>query len=171
MTRHGRSTLGAGILLVLAGAVLLTMNLVPGLKETINITFGWPWIVIGVGAALLFFGLLVGEPGMAVPAMIVAGIGGILYYQETTGDWGSWAYAWTLIPGFVGLGAFLSETLDGKFRKGVREGIRLVLVSAVMFLIFAGFLGGPNLLGEYWPVLLVLLGIYLLASPWIKNRK
>lgn len=171
MTRHGRTSLGAGILLVLFGGGLLALNLVPGLKEAINITFTWPWIVIGVGGAMLFLGLLTGAPGMAVPAMIVAGIGGILYYQDQTGDWESWAYLWTLIPGFVGLGVFISELLEGHLREAVRAGARLMLISIVMFLIFASFLGGPNLLGDYWPVLLILLGIYFLASPWVRFKK
>ena len=171
MTRHGRTSLGAGILLVLLGGGLLAINLIPGLRESINFTFTWPWIIIGVGVAMLFMGLLLGAPGMAVPAMIIAGVGGILYFQDLTGRWESWAYLWTLIPGFVGLGVFISELLDGHFREALRSGIRLVLISCVLFLIFAAFLGGPNLLGAYWPALLILLGIYLLASPWIKYKK
>jgi phosphatidylserine synthase len=120
---------------------------------------------------MLFIGLLSGAPGMAVPAAIVAGIGCILYYQDQTGNWGSWAYLWTLIPGFVGLGVFISEILEGHLREAVRSGVRLMLISVVLFLIFAAFLGGPNLLGAYWPVLLILLGIYLMASPWVKFKK
>jgi hypothetical protein len=61
--------------------------------------------------------------------------------------------------------------LEGHFREALRSGVRLVLISSVLFLIFAALLGGPNLLGAYWPVLLILLGIYLLASPWIKYKK
>ena len=171
MSRHGRMSLGAGILLVLLGGGLLAYNLIPGLKEALNITFTWPWIIIGVGGAMLLIGLLSGAPGMAVPAAIVAGIGGILYYQDQTGNWESWAYLWALIPGFVGLGVFISELLEGHLREAVRSGVRLMLISIVLFLIFAAFLGGPNLLGAYWPVLLILLGIYMLASPWVKLKK
>jgi hypothetical protein len=38
------------------------------------------------------------------PGSILAGIGGIFYYQNLTNDWESWAYIWALIPGFVGIG-------------------------------------------------------------------
>jgi hypothetical protein len=55
---------------------------------------------------------------MAVAACIIGGIGGILYWQSYTGDWASWAYVWTLIPGFSGIGiifdrqfGFLKETM------------------------------------------------------------
>ena len=63
----------------------------------------WPLIVVAVGAGLLVLGLLVGAPEMAIPAVIVGGIGGILYYQNLSGNWASWSYLWTLIPGFSGL--------------------------------------------------------------------
>jgi len=53
MTRHGRMSLGAGILLLLLGGGLLAVNLIPGLREAINFTFTWPWIIIGVGGAIL----------------------------------------------------------------------------------------------------------------------
>ena len=42
--------------------------------------------------------LLTGQPGMLVPACIVGGIGGMLYWQNLTGDWASWSYSWSLIP-------------------------------------------------------------------------
>ena len=81
-----------------------------------------------VGACLLIFGLLAGAPGMAVPATIVAGIGGILAYQNATGDWTSWSYVWSLIPGFVGLGIMLSALLGDGGREGFRSGLSLVFI-------------------------------------------
>jgi hypothetical protein len=100
------------------------------------------WVVIAGGVVLLI-GLLVGAPGMAVPACIVAGIGGILYYQNATGDWGSWAYVWSLIPGFVGVGTILAGLLGQDFRQSVRSGLNLILISLIMFLFFAAV---------FWPI-------------------
>ena len=115
MESHRRTNLLGGIVLILVGGILLAAQLFPGLGLTLNITFSWPLILVGVGILLLLLGLLVNEPGMAVPACIVAGIGGILYYQNATGDWASWAYAWALIPGFVGVGTILAGPVWGKF--------------------------------------------------------
>lgn len=165
MSRRRRTSLVGGIILVLLGAWLLAVQLVPGLDKLINIEFTWPWIIIGVGVLLFVFGLVAGEPGMAVPACIVAGIGGILYYQYTTGDWASWSYAWTLIPGFVGVGSILAGLLGDNRGRSIRDGLNLLVISAVLFLIFGSFLGGLNLLGNYWPVLLILLGVWLLLRP------
>jgi hypothetical protein len=54
----------------------------------------WPLNIVAVGGLILFIGLVTGSPGMAVPAAIVAGIGGILYYQNRFEDYTSWSYMW-----------------------------------------------------------------------------
>jgi len=154
------------LILVLLGVWFLAMQWVPGLRPW----FSWPWIVIGVGIFLLMIGLLTGVPEMAVPACIVGGIGGLLYWQNATGNWESWRYAWTLIPGFVGVGVFLSGLLGEKPRKSMREGINLILVSLALFVVFSAFTGSPNLLGDYWPALLILWGLYLLIRPLFRSR-
>lgn len=73
MDAQKRSSLGLGVVLIVLGAIFLLNQFIPGF----GLVLSWPWIVIGVGAALLVVGLLVGAPDMAVPAFIVAGIGGI----------------------------------------------------------------------------------------------
>jgi hypothetical protein len=131
----------------------------------------WPLIVIGVGAFLFLFGLLVGAPGMAVPASIVAGIGGILMWQNATGEWESWAYAWTLIPGFVGVGIALEGLFGGRARKAISDGAWMILISLTLFLVFGSFLGGPVALGGYWPALLIVLGVLFLFRSLFSFRK
>jgi hypothetical protein len=115
------------------GGWFLAVQLVPGLGEWIQVEVSWPLIVIGVGVLLLLFGLLAGAPDMAVPATIVAGIGGLLYWMNNTGNWASWAYAWTLIPGFVGIGVILAGLFGGRMRSALREGGGLLVISLVMF--------------------------------------
>jgi len=100
-----------------------------------------------------------------VPAAIVAGIGGIFYYQNVSGNYDSWSYMWALIPGFVGVGTVLQGLLGENTGHNLKRGLNLMVVSAVLFLIFAAFLGGWNILGEFGPaVLLILLGVYVLGS-------
>jgi hypothetical protein len=169
MSRRQRSNTILGLLLILAGAAFLARQFYPSLLIWRYFAFSWPWYVIGAGALLLLLGLLAGAPGMAVPAAIVAGIGGLLYWQNATGNWDSWAYTWTLIPGFVGLGIILEALLEGKLRSGLRAGGSLVVMSAILFVVFASFLGGPVLLGTYWPVLLILVGLWFIIRGLLRR--
>jgi hypothetical protein len=170
MNRTNRSRIGIGLVLVLIGAWLLAAQFVPALQAWTLNEVTWPLAVIGVGVLLAVVGLVTWAPGLMVPACIVGGIGGLLYWQNTTGNWESWAYAWTLIPGFVGVGVFLSELLTGKVRQAMNGGGVLIIISLVMFLIFSSFLGGPSILGAYWPVLLILLGLIILAQVLFRPR-
>ena len=170
MNRETRSNLVIGLLLIVLGGWFLAGQFVPDLKFWINAEKSWPLFVIGAGLLLLVLGLLTQTAEMAIPACIVGGIGGLLYWQNTTGNWDSWAYAWTLIPGFVGVGIMLAGLLRGQGSRAFREGGGLILVSLVLFVIFGSFLGGGAVLGSYWPVLLILLGLWLLVRPWVKGR-
>jgi peptidoglycan/LPS O-acetylase OafA/YrhL len=116
--------------------------------------------------------LFTNAPGMAVPASIIAGIGGILYYQNRTSDFASWSYMWTLIPGFVGVGSILAGLLGENTRRNLGHGLRLLVTSAVLFLIFATFFGGLSILGDYGlPVVLILLGVYVLARGFMRGGR
>ena len=165
MSQAQRSSLVGGLLLVGLGALFLVYQLSPSLRELFSLEFSWPLIVVGVGVFLLFLGLVVGAPEMAVPAAIVGGIGGLLYWQNATDNWESWAYAWTLIPGFVGIGIILAGLLGGRLAKGLRDGLGLLIISLVGFAIFGSFLGGFDVLGPYWPLLLILAGVAILIRP------
>jgi hypothetical protein len=169
MDRKTRSSLGIGILLVLIGGFFLAVQFLPNMGNWFWHIFDWPVYIIGAGACLLVFGLVIGAPGMAVPACIVAGIGGILYYQNATGDWESWAYIWALIPGFTGVGGMLASLLGGRGTTGFRSSLTLVLISLVMFLVFGAFFGA-NPLGDYWPILLIALGVWMLVQPLFKKK-
>lgn len=158
------------LLLILFGAYFLAMQFFPALRIYSLNEANWPLIVVGVGVLLLVIGILTGNHGMMVPACVVGGIGGILYWQNATGNWGSWAYAWTLIPGFVGVGVFLVNLLQGNLRQAIIAGGAPILISLAAFLIFASFFGAIGAFGQYWPLLLVLLGVILLAQVFWKRQ-
>jgi hypothetical protein len=165
MNRASRSQLALGIILILLGAWFFVQRSVPEVQAWFNTYYAWPFTVIGAGAIVLLIGLIVGAPGMAIPACIVAGIGGILYYQNATGNWDSWAYMWALIPGFVGVGTILMGLLGENTRSNLSHGLNLVAISALLFLVFSAFLGGWALLGNYGPaVLLILLGLWVIGT-------
>ena len=169
--RQNRSNLFLGLILILIGAWLVLTRQVPSLQAWIEHNFSWPMYTIGAGLLILLIGLLTNSPGMAIPASIVAGIGGILYYQNTTQNFTSWSYMWTLIPGFVGVGTILAGLLGENTRRNFGHGLRLLVTSAVLFLIFATFFGGLSILGPYGlPIVLILLGVYILARGFLRGN-
>ncbi len=168
MNKNQRASLGIGILLVLVGVYFILVNVSPAFKDLINISFTWPVTVILVGAGLLVLGLLIGSPDLSVPAFIVAGIGGILYYQNMTGNWGSWSYLWTLIPGFSGLGMITAWLLGARARYSVRAALDTIGTSLILFVVFGAFFGAFKNLGPYWPLLLVAAGILIALRTLIK---
>jgi hypothetical protein len=168
--RQNRTNLVLGILLILIGGWLVVTRQVPAVQEWLDSNFAWPMYTIGAGLLVLVVGLITGAPGMAVPASIIAGIGGILYYQNATDDFSSWSYMWTLIPGFVGVGTILAGLLGENTRANLARGANLLVTSAVLFLVFATFFGGLNILGEYGAaVILILLGLYVLARGFTRS--
>ena len=168
--RQNRTNLVLGILLILIGGWLVATRQIPALQDWIDINFTWPMWTIGAGLLVLLIGLITGAPGMAVPASIIAGIGGILYYQNTTDDFGSWSYMWTLIPGFVGVGTILAGLLGENTRANLARGANLLVTSAVLFLVFATIFGGLDILGDYGPaVILILLGVYVLVRGFMRS--
>lgn len=162
-----RSGLVGGLLLILLGLLILGIQLLPG----VEIEFTWPWIVIGLGLVLLLLGAATGVAILTIPASIVVGIGGILYYQTLSGDWDSWAYIWSLIPGFVGVGMLLFTWMGGHGVAPAHIGGTLILISLVLFSLFGSLFGALGFMGDYWPALLILLGLIVLLWPLLGVRR
>src|SRR6266511_1355659 len=102
---------------------------VPAVQKWIAANFAWPMWTIGAGLLVLLIGLFTGAPGMAIPASIIAGIGGILYYQNATGNYASWSYMWALIPGFVGVGTILAGLVGEHTHRNISHGLNLIVIS------------------------------------------
>jgi hypothetical protein len=91
------------VLLIALGAAFLVNNqLNPDWDR-----YGWPVFVIVPGVFLLVVGLAIRSEaglGMAIPGGIITSVGLLLAFQNATGAWASWAYAWALVaPGSVGV--------------------------------------------------------------------
>jgi hypothetical protein len=171
MRKGNRAALVFGILLISAGLLAFLLRLNPEFQEWFKEAWAWPLTFIVLGALLFLLGLIIWEPGLCIPAVILAGLGGIFYYQNQSGDWNSWAYMWALIPGFVGIGIILAALLERNWRS-MKAGFDLVFISAILYLVFASIFGGFKLLGPYGPaVLLILLGVYILIRGAISSRK
>ena len=166
-----RSRLAMGVILVLLGVWFLAVQFISPLQAWIFGPFGWPLVIVGLAVLFGIAGLVLWVPPMMVPACIIGGIGLLIYWQNLTNGFASWAYTWTLIPGFAGVGIMLSELMRGRVRQAISAGGWLMFISLMMFLILGSFLGGPVMLGQFWPVLLIVLGIVLLARAFVQPRR
>jgi hypothetical protein len=165
MNKQGRSQLALGVILILLGAWFLLDKSVPAFHKIFDQYTEWPVNMLLIGGGIFIFGLVLGQPGMSVPAAIVAGLGGIFYYQRMTENYQSWSYMWALIPGFVGVGTVLAGILGENTASNLKHGFNLMVISAVLFLVSASFFGGWTLLGNFTPaILLILLGMWVLGS-------
>jgi hypothetical protein len=161
--RHG---IVWGILLIMLGAFFLVTQMYP---DIFGYTY-WPFLIIGIGAAFLLAAVLTRNGGLAIPGCILGGIGGIFSYQVISGDWSSWAYAWTLIPGFVGVGVLIAGLLSQHHPRFDSGGLVLIAISAMGFLIFGGAFGLNLQISMLWPVFLIGLGVITLISALFHKR-
>jgi len=169
------SSLAVGLVLVVVGIFFLIMRLF----DIDLSSYGWPLYVIIPGLTLLIVGFVSLGTGALVPGGIVTVTGLILAAQNATGDWASWAYAWTLVvPGGAGLGLFL-QGLRVHDSKQVRLGRNLMFWSALMFMIgFVIFESIFNISGQDFgvvsraalPVLLIIIGVTLLLRSMQRGR-
>lgn len=167
----GRLT--AGVTLVTAGLVWLAADV---FDVGIRWDRWWPAFVVVPGLLVMALGL--SARGGARQASLVVGaqvaaVGLLLTYQNATGAWPTWAYAWALIwPGSIGLALALTGTLDGD-RAKVASGMRTATVGLAIFAVgFAFFEGVLDIsrfaLGRVGdvliPALVILAGAWLLLS-------
>jgi hypothetical protein len=162
-----RASIVSGVFLVLLGLIFLVREIAPQYFRF----WEWPMFIIGFGGFFLLWAVLSGTGGLAIPGSIIAGIGGILYYQELSGEWESWSYIWTLIPGFVGIGIMLGSLIDGNFKKSFGAGLTLLLISAIMLFSFGAAFGLDPQITQYWPALVIGLGIIILIRAIISGSK
>jgi hypothetical protein len=161
-----RESLVGGVILILLGLGFLAFQLFPDLFSG----FSWPWILMIIGAVLAIGSLIGRVGGLMIPATILLGLAGIFLYQERTDNWASWSYIWTLIPGFVGLGMFIGGLYDRELAQSRSGSLILMLISAILFAIFGGFFGLDVSIIRYWPVLLIIFGLWVLIKSLRTNK-
>lgn len=172
MIRRNRIQLALGLLLILLGLGYFADRQFPAVHMVIASFSVWPAILVAIGLLILFVGLLMGVPGMAVPATIIAGIGGIFLYQQRIEDYGSWVYLWTFIPGFIGIGSGIAGLLGDNRLFNLKRGLRLMLLSGGLFLVFATLFGGLEIFGYVFPALvIILIGAWMIIRTFPVKQK
>ncbi len=162
MESKQRSRLAFGLIVLLVGIWLLAVQMFPALRSWAQQFATAAMIVIGAGGLLLLVGLITRDSNLLVPGCVVATVGGIILVTELPGSHLSWAYAWALIPGGAGVGEVLAGLLDSE-RGRISRGLNTIAGSLLLFVIFASFFGGLTWLGPYWPVLVIVAGLWLLV--------
>lgn len=157
-----RGSLYIALLLITMGALFLAFQLVPGL----TVGAAWPVIFLFIAGgfflpAVLWPAQRSGLAGLYIPGAIMLTLGVIFLYNVITRDWASWAYAWLLIPGGVGLGLWMASAV-GRWGPAVASvGVVMLLICVALFSIFGALFGGP-ILKAAGPIVIIGAGLFLL---------
>lgn len=148
------------LFLIGLGVVFLVFNIV---GWTLNVTWPILFFILAAGfyaPAVIWPSARQGLAALYIPGSILFVLGAIFTYNTATEDWVSWAYAWVLVPGGVGLGLWLASLVGGWGKEAMWVGLIMMVVCLVVFAFF-GMLFGSAVLKVFSPILLILMGILL----------
>jgi hypothetical protein len=142
---------------LLPGLILLGLGLyfflqqfhIPFLSDILN----WPVILIVIGLSFIICSFSGWDKMMILPGGILLSIGIIFLGMDI---WSALSIHWSMYPGAVGVGFLLAfiRTKETSF-----------LVPACVLLAFPFVfyvLGGLDIIQQWWPIALVLVGIFLI---------
>jgi hypothetical protein len=165
--RRGNLVLGA--VLVVLGALFLVAAVLGADVWRV----AWPFLVIVPGALFFLLMVVAGRDAgaLAIPGSMITITGFILLYQSLTHHYASWAYVWALVsPTGVGVGLLIWGVRSGR-ESITRAGWIVAKVGFALFVVFGLFfelilnIGGGGLERIFWPILVILFGVYLLIQP------
>ena len=142
MNDSNRGSFFTGIVLLALGAILIVLNLIPGIR----MQQFWPLIFI-IGGIIFFLPVLIwpssrhGLAGLFIPGTIILMLGLIFLYNTISGDWAVWAFAWMLIPASVGFGIFLGAWIGNWGKGSLQAGLWIGVISLAFFSLFAALFG------------------------------
>jgi len=140
-----RSTLIGALFLIVLGVVFLVINLT-------GLQMGQTWpVIFFVLAAMFFLPALLwpqakrGLAGLYIPGSIMLVLGLIFLYNVLTRDWVAWAFAWTLIPGSVGLGLWLGSLVGKWAGDADKVGAWMMGISVLVFALLGALFGSTGM--------------------------
>lgn len=169
-----------GVLLVLVGLFFVVIQVLG--PDWPRIAKYGPDILTGLGVLLFVLAFFAGAhrgETLVVFGSMMAMAGLLLLYQDRSGNWASWAYAWALVaPTSIGIGFLIYGPIKHRpdlTRRGVRMtavGLALFLVLLVLFevvFVAGGWLSGlTNLVPA---VILISIGAVILLASWFRRRE
>jgi hypothetical protein len=155
------------LVLIGAGLFFLAANLFPFVLFNLL----WPLFIIGPGLLMLWpaYKSTPEAPHslrfLAIPGAFLVGLGLLLGLAQMSGHWESWAYSWILLPAAAIAGAMYmkrheeSSRIHEQGHRVLRALVISFMVLAVLFELFI-FTG----MGQWWPLLMIGAGLYLLLK-------
>lgn len=179
MSSQRTGSIVTAIILILIGGVFLLVN--NGVLPRVSIGQLWPGLplVLGIGLFLQYFLGGMRDPGQVTGGTIFVLVG-LFFFLFTLGvyiepfgriTWGDMSVLWPAFPTIVGI-ALLLQWLAG----GLRDHGLLIPVTILLVVGLGGFAftlrGFPTfrILADYWPVLLILLGVIVLVRSFTRPR-
>ncbi len=154
-----------GMVLIVLGALFL-LGQVVDFGDIIG-NWGWPFFIILPGLLMLIWSIIGGKSvsGLAIPGSIVTTVGLILFFQNATDRYESWAYAWGLITAAAGFGRYLQSSLNGD-AAGRAQGLQAARVGLILFVGFGAFfelfIFNQSAFARYLvPLALIAFGIFM----------
>jgi len=140
----------AGTFLILIGLLILLIQF-----DYFDWSDLWPLLLIGIGL-LFLIGFFINRTnfGLLMPAMILMIIGTLFLYMERT-SWYNMNQLWPTLVLAPGVGFFFMYFFGPPKNQLWIPGTILITIAALFF-------AGEWSVFRYWPVLLILLGLYLI---------
>lgn len=154
--------------------ILVVVGLIAvGLMFWLDIGALWPVFILLPG--LIFLGAAIrggrATAGLAIPGSIISGTAMLLFIQNVTGYWQSWAYAWTLYGVFLGFGfVTMANVLDDDKLASVGRSFMLfgLMAFAGFGFFFEAIIGlGGGIVAGWWAWLLIGAGIVILVRSFL----
>lgn len=169
MRRMDRGSLAAAVFLIGLGIVFLVFNFIPGTSFAQT----WPVIFLVLAAGFIMPAVIAedakrGLAALAIPGTLFLGLGLLFLYNTLSGDWAAWAYAWLLIPAFVGLGLLVASWIGGWGQPVKEAGVWLLIIHGAAFGLFAT-LFGTSFLKAFGASALILGGVLMLLRAFRKG--
>jgi len=170
---------------LILGGSLIAIGILLLLRQILDLDLGlvaWPVFLVFAGVVLLVFAVADRNRwgGLAISGSMLTVTGALLLYQEATGLWATWAYAWALVfPVSTGLGLLLYGWL---IQRGgpLAVGRRFVVSGLVLFALGAAFFEGVVGLSGFdlgqvgrvaFPAAIIGFGIVLLVTNGVFRRR
>ena len=169
-----------GAILVLGGIAALILPRTGWDVETWIEGSGWPIFVIVPGLLLWALAFVPRPPagvGFAIAGSIVTAVGLLLWYQQLSGNWDSWAYAWALIgPCAAGVGVLLYGLMM-RIPRMVSTGLWLAAIGFGLFVVGALYFETvfrtgrvPFDVDQVWPFIVIGVGVALVLGTFREGR-